>query len=72
MLHAVLNMPPEIWSNSELDIKQRYSRYKDASRRIYDLNKAILLLAGCDNHWKQELDFCDIRLINDLLERAEG
>jgi hypothetical protein len=36
MLHGVLCMPPELWDDSELDKRQRYVRYLDASRRIKD------------------------------------
>jgi hypothetical protein len=34
MLHGVLNMPPNIWGNSPIDVKQRHSRYVEASKRI--------------------------------------
>jgi len=39
MLHGVLNMPPELWDNSEIDKMQRYSRYMEASRKIEQLQK---------------------------------
>jgi len=41
MLHGVLNMPPELWQETELDKQQRYSRYMEASRRIEDLERAL-------------------------------
>jgi len=41
MLHGVLNMPPELWDNSEVDKLQRYSRYMQASRRIEDLDTLL-------------------------------
>lgn len=41
MLHGVLNMPPECWSNSPLDVAQRHSRYVEASYRIQDLEREL-------------------------------
>ena len=34
MLLGVLQMPPELWNDSPLDICQRYSRYMEAASRI--------------------------------------
>lgn len=54
MLHGVLNMPPEIWRDDEIDKMQRYSRYRQASRRIEDdereidsLRSALRLVMAC-------------------------
>ena len=44
MLHGVLCMPPELWQDTELDKRQRYSRYLAASRRIEDDERAMELL----------------------------
>lgn len=41
MLHGVLCMPPELWTGTELDKAQRYSRYLQASRRIEDDEREI-------------------------------
>ena len=41
MLHGVLNMPPTLWHDSDLDTAQRFSRYKEASQRIKDLDKKL-------------------------------
>jgi hypothetical protein len=41
MLHGVLNMPPEIWGDSELDKIQRHARYVEASERIRKLEEII-------------------------------
>lgn len=41
MLHGVLNMPPELWSGSHLDVYQRHHRYIQASRRIANDEEAI-------------------------------
>lgn len=35
MLHAILQMPPDLWSDKE--IWQRHGRYCEASRRIIEL-----------------------------------
>lgn len=34
MLLGVLRMPPELWNDSPLDIRQRHSRYIEAAARI--------------------------------------
>lgn len=39
MLHGILQMPPELWSNDAIDIAQRYGRYLDASKRIIELER---------------------------------
>lgn len=44
MLHGVLNMPPEMWQDSDLDNAQRFSRYQAASRRILDDEREIARL----------------------------
>ncbi len=41
MLHGVLNMPPEIWGDDELDKIQRHARYVEASDRIIRLEEII-------------------------------
>ncbi len=41
MLHGVLNMPPDIWDNSELCKMQRHARYVEASERIRKLEEII-------------------------------
>ena len=37
MLHGVLNMPPELWSDGPIDVMQRHSRYVQASQYIDEL-----------------------------------
>jgi hypothetical protein len=39
MLHGVLNMPPELWSGSPIDVMQRHSRYVQASQYIAELTE---------------------------------
>ncbi len=41
MLHGVLNMPIDVWSNSDFDNMQRQSRYVEASRLILDQEAEI-------------------------------
>jgi len=41
MLHGVLNMPPELWNDSPIDVMQRHSRYIQASKYIYELNDEL-------------------------------
>lgn len=49
MLHGVLNMPPDLWNDSELDKMQRHARYKQASERIALLESALSDLLGLQN-----------------------
>jgi hypothetical protein len=37
MLHGVLQMPPELWTNDAIDTAHRHSRYLEASKRIEQL-----------------------------------
>ena len=41
MLHGVLLMPPELWSDSPIDRMQRHDRYKQASGRIEEQEQEI-------------------------------
>ena len=41
MLHGVLNMPIDCWSDNALDKLQRHSRYVQASERILELEKQL-------------------------------
>ncbi len=41
MLHGVLNMPVEIWSNGDFDNMQRQSRYIEASKLILEQEAEI-------------------------------
>ena len=79
MLHGVLNMPPNLWCDSPIDIAQRHSRYKEASQRIEQLERELAEvtkqrdeLAEAIRTHKQTLPFtlvdCDIELYNALKE----
>lgn len=39
MLHGILQMPPNLWSNDAIDIAQRHGRYLEASKRIIELER---------------------------------
>jgi uncharacterized coiled-coil DUF342 family protein len=39
MLHGVLNMPPELWIGTPIDVMQRHSRYIQASEYIKELTE---------------------------------
>jgi len=41
MLHGVLNMPPDCWCGSPIDVMQRHSRYVEASKRIVELEREL-------------------------------
>ena len=72
MLHAVLNMPADLWSNDVFDKMQRHSRYTEASKRIEDLNKAMQLLVNSNNNWPLSLTDDQVDFINNLLLLAEN
>jgi hypothetical protein len=71
MLHGVLNMPPELWKDSELDKMQRYSRYRQASRRIEDLNRALIALVDSHSDWAMRVSDESERLIINMLQECE-
>ncbi len=75
MLHGVLNMPPELWSGSPIDVMQRHSRYIQASQYIYELDAeltsareeiAILKSKYAELHLEAEIK--DITKQRDLLQ----
>ena len=69
MLHGVLNMPPELWSDTELDKMQRYSRYMEASRRIEELERGLNdLLNDCINFDGGKLTDSIMKQASDLLK----
>jgi len=39
MLHGILNMPPDLWSDTPIDQAARHARYVEASRRIIELER---------------------------------
>lgn len=41
MLHGVLLMPSELWSDDPIDVAQRRSRYVEASARIRELEAKL-------------------------------
>jgi len=41
MLHGVLNMPINMWKDSEIDKVQRHARYVEASNRIKQLEQEL-------------------------------
>lgn len=67
MLHGVLNMPPELWSGDPIDTAQRYSRYRQASRRIEDLSRALVAITAANSNWPMTVSDEDERLITSLL-----
>jgi len=70
-LHGVLNMPPELWNDSEIDKLQRYHRYMEESRRVEDLNAALIAVTSrCE--WETDCSPQEVRLINEMLEMANG
>jgi len=71
MIHGVLNMPPEIWNDSELDKMQRHSAYREASRKIEDLNRALIALTSSRDDWPIFVSDSDEALIARMLQEAE-
>lgn len=41
MLEAVLRMPPNLWSGSEIDVMQRHSRYVQAAEELASLKQQL-------------------------------
>lgn len=71
MLHGILNMPPDLWNDTEVNKMQRYDAYKEASRRIRDLNKALLFLESSSYGWQVYAPKDEIEHINKMLQQAE-
>ena len=72
MLHGVLNMPPELWKYDALDEMQRHSRYYvQASKRINDLNKALIAMVTANNNWRLYVSDNDEILIDRMLRECE-
>lgn len=77
MLHGVLKMPPNLWSDSPIDIAQRHGRYVEASKRIEQLEEDVanqrrladLALAHRDEIIK-ERDTLELEL-SEMRERCE-
>tara|TARA_R110001606_G_scaffold347666_1_gene497052 strand:- start:169 stop:414 length:246 start_codon:yes stop_codon:yes gene_type:complete len=58
MLHGVLNMPPETWSDDPINQAQRHSRYIEASERIKrqdqqiaTMKEALMEIRNRGRHW---------------------
>jgi hypothetical protein len=56
MLHGVLNMPPNLWCDSPIDIAQRHSHYKEASQRIGQLERKLADMTKQRDHYKKACD----------------
>jgi hypothetical protein len=60
MLHGVLNMPPNLWSDDALDVCQRHQYYLAASKKIERLSQAlndlIAQIDGSDGTAQLDLD----------------
>jgi len=74
MLHGVLCMPPELWQDTEMDKRQRYSRYLQASRRIEDDEREIDRLRAAiqqtldENGHLADGDICTLIMLKRVLE----
>ena len=71
MLHGVLNIPPELWIDSDIDKMQRYYRYMEASRRIEDLERALQILVNSNNNWTLSISDNEEALISKLLANID-
>lgn len=59
MLHGVLNMPPELWGDGEIDKIQRHDRYKEASQRIKALELDLGMVKISLDHKTILLESCE-------------
>jgi hypothetical protein len=68
MLHGVLNMPPELWIGTPIDVMQRHSRYIQASEYIKELTEQRDRLAEA----LKEMQYCHTdkaeRMANEALQ----
>jgi hypothetical protein len=70
MLHGVLNMPPELWIGTPIDVMQRHSRYIQASEYIKELTEQRDRLAEAIKRYIAE-DYTLVALQR-TLEAVEG
>jgi N-glycosylase/DNA lyase len=70
MLHGVLNMPPELWIGTPIDVMQRHSRYIQASEYIKELTEQRDRLAEALRELCETLLADKPRDITDLLNKA--
>lgn len=82
ILHGVLNMPPDLWDNGPIDQMQRHGRYVEASRRIKELEDAIIesIRISCcesnelnmDNYTEEEVEALNDAMIKifDILNKT--
>lgn len=69
MLHGVLNMPPNLWCDSPIDIAQRHSHYKQASQRIDQLERELAEMTKQRDHYKTACDqYSEDETLNMLAE----
>jgi len=63
MLHAALEMPPELWGGGTIDVVQRHGRYMQASERIIsDGEKIATLTAKVESLQGEQWIECSDRL----------
>jgi chromosome segregation ATPase len=81
MLHGVLNMPPELWSDSLIDVMQRHSRYVQASQYINELDDkltsareeiAILKSKYADHHSEADRITYEIKTVTEQRDKAQA
>jgi len=56
MLHAVLRMPPHLWTNDYLDQVQRHQRYLEASNKIQSMESVVAAADRVYYRYKEEED----------------
>ena len=76
MLHGVLNMPPELWIGTPIDVMQRHSRYIQASEYIKELTEQRDRLAEAIRKHRDDLELTSgdavDRILWNTLEAVKG
>jgi hypothetical protein len=69
MLHGVLNMPPELWIGTPIDVMQRHSRYIQASEYIKELTEQRDRLAKACDQYSEDESLCKLHEVTEQRDR---
>lgn len=73
MLHAVLKMPPDCWTNEDIDIAQRYSFYLRASNELNEKDAQIEKLQQTIDALQSTLDcIADVAIRSSIQLRGDN
>ena len=72
LLQGFLHIKPEDWGDTDEDKFERHQVYLQASRKIEDLNRALMALAAAHRDLPMIVSDTDEELITKMLREAES